>query len=448
MASIAEKSPVAHGAIDRWDWGLIAALGAIWALMAVLIDPIGDFPINDDWAYGLPVKWLVEEGRLRFTDWQSISLVAQVFWGSPFAWVLGFSFTALRISTLALAMVGLGSAYLLGREMGLAKLAAAVIPGLLIINPTFVFWSYSFMTDVPCLSLMVLALYLLIRGQQRGDGATYWAGWAAVVTGALIRQSALAVPIALVAAVVVKESFSRNWWVNVLLPTVVAVCGVIVVYPKILIAAGVRLPSLYDFRTNLMMLLLKDLLRLRPGAALPLITSVGCGLMFLGLWMLPLFALKLPRYTEIRTKKGAVRIIAVVLCAGTITGVLWLTGRLMPVGTNQSTLSLGPRTLSGEFAYAPRAFWLVVTAASALGAVLIVTALAGFVRTGLRQVRRPGGPVVAAPGRAAIGHRGGLLLSLQHELWRLVRSLPASTISAGPDPVRAEVPESREWCGG
>jgi Dolichyl-phosphate-mannose-protein mannosyltransferase len=386
------ESAVALGEIDRWDWGLIAALGVIWAVMAVLINPIGDFPINDDWGYGLPVKWLVEEGRFQLTDWQSISLLAQVFWGSLFALVLGFSFTALRISTLTIAMVGLGSTHLLGRELGLTKPAAAVIAGLLLINPCFVFWSYSFMTDVPCLSLMILALYLLIRGLKRDDGLAYWAGWVAVVMAALIRQTALAIPIALVVAIVLKEGFSRNWWVKVLLPAVMAIFGVLDVYPRILIAINGRLPLLYNFRTNLMWQVLDALLHLRLGAAKPLLNSVGYGLMFLGLWMLPLFALYLPQCIEIRTKRRMVQVIAVVLCTTTmITGVLWFTGRLMPLGIDQSTLSLGPRTLSGEFPYAPRVFWLAVTAASALGAVLIGLALVGFVRTGLRQVRRPGG---------------------------------------------------------
>jgi hypothetical protein len=34
------------------------ALCAIWIGMMIAVDPIGDFPLNDDWAWGLAVKTL------------------------------------------------------------------------------------------------------------------------------------------------------------------------------------------------------------------------------------------------------------------------------------------------------------------------------------------------------------------------------------------------------
>ena len=61
--------------------------------------PVGDFPLNDDWAYGLPVEVLLRDHKLRFTDWQWASLVAQVCWGAA-CLPGGFSYTALRSPTL------------------------------------------------------------------------------------------------------------------------------------------------------------------------------------------------------------------------------------------------------------------------------------------------------------------------------------------------------------
>ena len=56
---VAESHPSAQpAATDRADWYMVASLIGLWGLMEVLIDPVGDFPLNDDWAYGLPVKWL------------------------------------------------------------------------------------------------------------------------------------------------------------------------------------------------------------------------------------------------------------------------------------------------------------------------------------------------------------------------------------------------------
>ena len=57
----------------------ITAIVLIWVVLALVIDPSGDFPLNDDWAYGLSVKALVERGEIRFTDWGCQTLIAQTF---------------------------------------------------------------------------------------------------------------------------------------------------------------------------------------------------------------------------------------------------------------------------------------------------------------------------------------------------------------------------------
>src|SRR5271157_3667611 len=88
--------------IGRGDAAMLAMLVTIWGLVVLAIDPVGDFPLNDDWSYGLAVKYLVVDGHLRFTDWLSVPLITQVLWGALFTLPLGFSFTALRFSTLVL----------------------------------------------------------------------------------------------------------------------------------------------------------------------------------------------------------------------------------------------------------------------------------------------------------------------------------------------------------
>ena len=43
----------------------VCLIVGIWILMAVVVNPLGDFPLNDDWAYGWSVKVLVETGDFR-----------------------------------------------------------------------------------------------------------------------------------------------------------------------------------------------------------------------------------------------------------------------------------------------------------------------------------------------------------------------------------------------
>ena len=211
---------------------MLAAIVVLWGLMAIVVNPVGDFPLNDDWAYALPVKWLVETGRLRFTDQGAMTLVMQVFWGALFASIAGFSFTVLRVSTLVIAAVGLAASYLVGREVGLSRWLAMVVTGLFLVNPIFITLSYTFLTDVHFWSLTMMGVFLMLRGVRRGYAVSYWAGWATILAATLVRQLGLVIPIGLVVALALKDGFSRSWLVRVVVPAV-GLFAVVVAYPKV-----------------------------------------------------------------------------------------------------------------------------------------------------------------------------------------------------------------------
>ena len=75
--------------------------------------------------------------------------------------------------------------------------------------------------------------------------------------------------------------------------------------------------------------------------------------------------------------------------AAVVTGLLWLTGRLMPVGSTGCILvdlGTGPRTMDGEPPHAPVLFWVAFTAVSAFGSALLVLALASVARRSFTQL--------------------------------------------------------------
>ena len=84
----------------------VSFLLAVWILAVLAVDPVGNFALNDDWAYASAVRMLVEQGELRLSGWTAANLITQLLWGALFCLPFGFSFTALRISTLVLAMLG------------------------------------------------------------------------------------------------------------------------------------------------------------------------------------------------------------------------------------------------------------------------------------------------------------------------------------------------------
>lgn len=362
--------------LERADGLAIAAIVALWSVSAILAGPRGDFPLNDDWAYGLPVKWLVETGRLRFTDWQCMTLIAQVGWGTLFVGLTGFSFTALRISTLVLGAIGLAATYLTAREFGLPRWLATVLAGLLAVNPVVFGLSLTFLTDVPFWAITTAGIFFLMRGSHRGHGASLWVGWSLILAAALVRQVALAVPLGMVVALALKDGLGRSWLLRAVVPA--ALLFVLVsIYPMI-VQATIGLPSQYYKPQAAMKLTIVELLKFRPGALKPLLSAIGCGLLHLGWWLLPMLLLLPGPQSADRRRRGILPTAAAGM-AVLVTALLWATGNLMPLGDDGKILvdlGIGPRTLAHGPPPAPVLFWVIVTAASAYGASWIVLTIA------------------------------------------------------------------------
>jgi dolichyl-phosphate-mannose--protein O-mannosyl transferase len=83
---------------EKYGWIIIIAL---YFAAECLINPHGEFPLNDDWAYALPVKEYVNTGNLHFSFWQAIPGLSQFLAGVIAAKVFGFSFTLLRLISVA-----------------------------------------------------------------------------------------------------------------------------------------------------------------------------------------------------------------------------------------------------------------------------------------------------------------------------------------------------------
>ncbi len=380
--------------IDHLDWLLVVGVAVAWGILVASVNPVGDFPLNDDWAYGLPVKWLVEQGRLRFTDWQVHPLITQVLWGSLFALPAGFSFTVLRCSTLVMAAIGLAATYLSARLAGLGRRDGLVVVLLLLVNPLYVSLSHTFMTDVPNLSLGMVSIALLIHGVKRGRVSTFCAGWAMVLLASLIRQPTLAIAIATCIALAVKDGLGWRWLCRAVLPAVLVVLAVVTLYPR-LIQSTVGLPAVYYSRSDSLLRLVSMVAHLQLGALKPAMMSIALGFMNLGLWTLPFMLLMWSRLTRVGARSRGPAILAGVgICAALITARLWARGHLMPMAYRAGNILLdfgtGNRPLGGETPHAPGAIWLIVTAASAFGAVLLLFTLARVVARLIIEVRRDG----------------------------------------------------------
>lgn len=187
--------------------------------LLVLLPPQHEYPILDDWIYVGSVQHQLATGAFAMPDRSQANLVGLTLWGTVWACVLGFSYTTLTYSTLACALFALLTIYSLARTLAAPPAAALLGAALLAINPLFLHFSYSFMTDVPFLALMLGACYGYIRGLQGHGAGWLWiaggcAGWAF-----LIRQFAGVVPLVFllyVAVVAVRDRRLRiSHWLGV-----------------------------------------------------------------------------------------------------------------------------------------------------------------------------------------------------------------------------------------
>ncbi len=170
--------------------GRNSLLFAVTALVcsAVLLDPLRDFALDDDWVFFMSVRRLLEDGVLEIPANASPSLAAHTLWGGLFSAAFGPSHSAARVSTLVLAAVALaGFSNLAGerRDRGGALLQPSF---LLLANPIFYLLSFTFMTDVPFLAWSLLALALYRQGATPSREGWLWAGSLAAGAAVWTRQ--------------------------------------------------------------------------------------------------------------------------------------------------------------------------------------------------------------------------------------------------------------------
>ena len=58
----------------------MVAIVCLWGASLLLVNPRGDFPLDDDWSYGMTVKRLLQDGDFRPTGFTAMPLISQAVW--------------------------------------------------------------------------------------------------------------------------------------------------------------------------------------------------------------------------------------------------------------------------------------------------------------------------------------------------------------------------------
>jgi hypothetical protein len=405
------RRPVEYGLLVgvRRHWAALGVL-LLFVLSACVVPTLTPAPVSDDWVYIRSVEILVREGRFAIIDLSVVTLIFQVFWGALFALPFGPSFGALRVSSLALTLLGGVACYGLGRELRLGRAASALAMAAFLFHPLAFVLSFSFMTDPQFVALLLIATYGYVRGLRPGPlGArALLLGSVAASLAFLIRQQGALIPL----AVVVYLALCRR--------------------PRSLreaFAALVRVVALPALTAILYFLWLKYIngIPFRQGDFVQSVRDAGwsgtrdlvwqllvIAALYLGFFALPLALAalpRLPRLVDVGAPRGWVLFCVWVALVMAGVGAFAAQGRLMPyVPQFVNLYGLGPNDLQGARpALLGGAFAWGFTIACAVGTLLLGLALSR--RFALRG---------ATPDRA----RAGLLLSIG--LWQALGILPAS----------------------
>ena len=211
---------------------------------AIPLHLFANVPFHDDWTYAWSVEHFLKTGQLQVLDWSIHYPFAQILWGALFCLPFGFSFSALQVSTVVLAWVGALALYGTLRELGRTRSESLIATLVLIANPVFFVLSFSFMTDVPFVSVSNIAFFFIVRGLSRRSSLHLSLGCAFVACAFFIRQIAIAIPGAVLLYVLFAPSFRSRKYI---LPPLIVLLFVCLM--PVLIAQSFGLTSQYTERT-------------------------------------------------------------------------------------------------------------------------------------------------------------------------------------------------------
>jgi hypothetical protein len=197
--------------------------------IAILMLPLRNQTAGDDFAYAQSVNHFLKTGDVKVSEWSGPSLIFLIFWGALFSKILGFSYTSLHFSVIVMLLVLLTVLYKLLRETGLQASKSLYFTLYFFSIPWILQFTYTFLTDIPFLTLEVLTLYFYTVGIKRASLKYLFFGSVFSILGYLTRQLGLVFPLAVFLVLIINY---KNYTKSKLIKTI----GASLVVPIIVFA--------------------------------------------------------------------------------------------------------------------------------------------------------------------------------------------------------------------
>jgi hypothetical protein len=282
-------------------------LPPLWfALVFLIAHPLANGPVADSWIYLRAVaRW--NAGSAALPGFTAAMPLLQLAYGMAWSRWFGLSYVSLYWSVIWLGIAGAILFYLLARRCQARALPAAAATALLVINPCYLFLSFSFMTDVPYVVLLIAAFVMFASAPNDRAGVRLWLCAALLVAAFTVRVFALAA-IAGCAGTVWLRSPSGTARRR-LLPF--AVGGAACIFTWFTLARVMPVPWMLEFRANRM-----RYLAMIPAAGY-LNDAFAAPLLYLGLVLSPL---AIPHLISARWRRG----LAIAAAVGVVVVALML----------------------------------------------------------------------------------------------------------------------------
>ncbi|MBL7921096.1 MAG: glycosyltransferase family 39 protein [Bacteroidia bacterium] len=204
----------------------------IFIICEIIVNPIGEFPLNDDWAYSKSVSFAIH-GVYTIGDFGAMTLFTHLLWGTIFTKIFGFSFTVLRFSTLISSLIGL---FFLNKLI--VKISNNLWLGffsclVLLFNPLYFSLTNTYMTDVNFTTLLILSCYCAFVFFDTKKEIYIYYFLLLSIGLVLIRQFGIILPICFfVSCITLKEKRKRYLIISFIV--IVITLGVLKFYESIL----------------------------------------------------------------------------------------------------------------------------------------------------------------------------------------------------------------------
>ena len=165
----------------------------LFFLAELLINPIGEFPLNDDWAYTKMVHNSIIDKEIHSPQWGGSIFLIQLYIGVLISKIFGFSFTILRIIEILFGIIGIVLIYqilLLVQNSSNLAMVGSILFGM---NPVYLSGTNSFHPDVPHIMFMLVSLYFFMKYFFYEKMYFYFTGILFAIIACGIKQTGIAI---------------------------------------------------------------------------------------------------------------------------------------------------------------------------------------------------------------------------------------------------------------